>query len=54
MTKFLNLNIILSLNIVFILANSADPNEMPHYMIFHRGFHNLQKYPYRGFHSTKS
>ena len=28
--KFLKLNILLSLKIVFILANSAGPDEMPH------------------------
>ena len=32
------LNIVLSLNIAFIFANSADPYEMSHYMIFHRVF----------------
>ena len=29
----------LSLKIVFILANSADPDEMPPYVAFHLGFH---------------
>ena len=35
-TKFLNFDIILSLNIVFILANSTDQNEMLHYVVFYR------------------
>ena len=30
-----NLNIFLSLKIVFILANSADTNKMPQYVAFH-------------------
>ena len=29
--------------IVFILANSADPDEMPPYVAFHLGLHCLQK-----------
>ena len=32
-------NVFLSLKIVFKLANSADPDEMPHYAAFHLGFH---------------
>ena len=33
----------LSLKIVFILANSADPDEMPHKAAFHLGLHYLLK-----------
>ena len=33
----------LSLKIVFILANSADPDEMPHKAAFHLGLHCLLK-----------
>ena len=33
-----------SLNIVFILANIADPEEMPPYAAFHLGLHCLPKY----------
>ena len=28
-------------NIVFILVNSADPDEMPLFMVFHQGLHCL-------------
>ena len=34
-----------SLNIVFVLANSADPDEMAHSVAFHQGLHGLQEYP---------
>ena len=34
-------DIFLSLKIVFILANTADPDEMPPYAAFHLGFHCL-------------
>ena len=33
----------------FVLANSADPDEMPYYVAFHLGFHCLPKYLFRGF-----
>ena len=45
-SKFLNYNVFLFLKIVFILANSADPGEMPPYVAFHLGFHCLPKYLY--------
>ena len=32
-------NIFLALKIVFILANSADPDKMSHYVAFHLGLH---------------
>ena len=44
---------IVSQKIVFPLANSADPDKMPHYVAFHLGLHCLPKYPCRGFWSTK-
>ena len=31
--------VFLSLKINFVLANSADPDEMPHYVAFHLGLH---------------
>ena len=34
----------LPLKIVFVLANGVDPDEMPHYVAFHLGFHCLPKY----------
>ena len=34
----------MSLKIVFILANSADPNEMPTFVALHQGLHSLPKY----------
>ena len=37
----------------FILANSADPDEMPHYAALHMGLLHLPKYPFRGFQSLK-
>ena len=33
----------MSLKIVFILANSVDPDEMPRYVAFHLGLHWLPK-----------
>ena len=44
---------ICSLKIDFVLANSADPDEMPHHAAFHLGLRCLPKYPFRGFRSTK-
>ena len=38
-----------SLKMNFVLANSADPDEMPHHVAFHLGLHYLSKYPFRGF-----
>ena len=35
---------IFPLKIVFVLANSVDPDEMLHYLAFHLGFHCLPKY----------
>ena len=39
--------------IVFILANSAGPDEMPHVAVFHQGLRCLPKYSFRGFQYTK-
>ena len=39
----------LSLKIDFVLANSADPDEMLHYAVFHLGLHCLPKYPFKHF-----
>ena len=50
---FQNNIVFLSVKIIFILANSADPDEMLHSVPFYLGFHCLQKYPFRGFKSTK-
>ena len=38
-----NVTVFLSLKIVFTLANSADPDEMPPYAAFHLGLHCLPK-----------
>ena len=43
----------MSLKLVFILANSADPDEMLHCAAFHLGLHCFPKYPFRGFQYTK-
>ena len=37
----------LSLKIDYVLANSADPNEMPHIAAFHLGLNCLQKYSFK-------
>ena len=44
---------VLSLKIPFVLANSGDPNEMPHYGAFHLGLHRLLKYAFRSLLYTK-
>ena len=36
----------------FCPANSADPDEMPHYAAFHLSLHCLPKCPFKGFRST--
>ena len=43
----------LSLKVVLILANSADPDEIQRYAAFHLCLHCLFKYPFRGFQHTK-
>ena len=45
--------VFLSLKIYFVLANSADPDEMLHYAAFHLGLHCLPNCPFRGLGSTK-
>ena len=42
----------MSLKIVFILTNSADPDEMP-YAAFHLGLHFLPKYLFNGIQNVK-
>ena len=37
--------VFISLKIYSVSANSADPDEMPHYVVFHLGLHCVQKYP---------
>ena len=37
----------------FVLADSADPDEMSHYVAFHLGLQRLPKYPFLGFRSSK-
>ena len=49
----MNYDVFLSLKVVKILANSADPDEMQHHAAFHLGLHCLPKYPFRGFQYTK-
>ena len=39
---------ILCLKVVFIFANSADPDEMPPYAVFHLGQNCLPKYLFTG------
>ena len=42
-----------SLKVVFIIANSVDPDEMQQNAAFHLGLHCLPKYPFRGFQYTR-
>ena len=37
--KFLNYDVVLSLNVVLILPNSADPDGMQHHAAFYLGLH---------------
>ena len=50
---FWKLCVYLSLKIVLVLANSADPDEMQHDAAFHLGLHCLPNYPFTGLHDTK-
>ena len=34
---------------LIILANSADPYEMSHFVVFHLGLHSLPKYTFMDF-----
>ena len=45
--------VFLSVKINFVLANSADPDEMPHKAAFHQGLHCLPKYLFGDFWSLK-
>ena len=45
--KFLDYDVFLSLKVVLILANSANPDELQHYAAFHLGLHCLPKYLFR-------
>ena len=44
MAEFLGNDVFLYLKVVFILANTADPGEMPPNSTFHLGLHCLSKY----------
>ena len=43
MKKYLKYDVFLSLQVVLILANSADPDEMQHYAAFHLSLHCLSE-----------
>ena len=43
----------MNLKIVFILANSADPDEMLPNAAFHQGLHGLPKYLFTGIQNEK-
>ena len=45
--------VFLTLKIIFVLAKSVDPDEMPHYAAFHLGLHCLPKYAFRSHWYTK-
>ena len=49
----LKIYIFLSRKIYFVLASSADPDEMPHDAAFLLGLHCLPNFPFRGFWYTK-
>ena len=49
----INHGVFLSLKVVLILANTADPDEMQHYAAFHLGLHCLPKYHFKGCQYTK-
>ena len=51
--KFQNFDEYMSLKIVLILANNADPDEMPPYVAFHLGLHCLPKYLLTGIKNEK-
>ena len=44
--------VFLSLKVDFVLTNSADPDEMPHYAAFQLGLLCLPKYLFMGFWSS--
>ena len=48
-----NCIVFLSPKIVYVLANSGDPDEMLHVAAFHLGLHCLLKYLFRGIWSKK-
>ena len=45
--------VFLSQKIDDVAANSVDPDEMPHYAVFHPGLHCLSKFPFTSFWSIK-
>ena len=47
-SEFQNYTVLQSLNIIFVFANIADPDEMPHFKALHLNRHCLPKYPFRG------
>ena len=47
-------DVFLPLKINFIIANSAETDEMPHYVAFHLGLHCLPKYLFTGIQNEKS
>ena len=51
--KFLNYDTIMSLKIVLIFANRADPDETRPCMAFHLGLHCLSKYLFTGIQNEK-
>ena len=46
-------DVFLSLNVVLISADNADPGEMQRYAAFRLGIYCMQKYPFRSFQYTK-
>ena len=53
MSETLNYDIFMSVKNVFILAHSADPDEMPPYASFHLGLHCLPKYLFTSIQNDK-
>ena len=56
MSEFSNYDASQSLKIVFLflITNSVNPDEMPHFVAFHQGFHCLPAYLFSGFQYEKS
>ena len=52
--KFQKYLVFLSLNVDFLLANTADPDQMLHYATFYLGLHCLPMYPLTGYRSLKA
>ena len=53
MNNFLQYGVLLSLTVLYILANSADPDKMQHFAAVHLDLYCLLKHPFKCFQYTK-